>query len=71
MSIEEASEVLGRFGRLRATHRGYPIETWGWLREIDKKNILFEDNHGHIFIFKMKDCEFKPKEFKILCNETT
>jgi len=72
MSIEEASKEIGQFGRMRAKlyrkgdKKGALIETWGWLKEIDNKNILFVDNHDRLFIFKMKDCEFKPTKFKIL-----
>lgn len=72
MSIEEASKEIGQFGRVRARlyrkgeKKGEPIEIWGWLKEHDNKNVLFVDNHDHLFIFKMKDCEFKPAKFKIL-----
>jgi hypothetical protein len=66
MGINDAAVALGQFGRLRINVKGCPIEVWGWVREIDKKRLLFEDNHDNVYIYKIADCDFNPAKFKIL-----
>lgn len=68
MGINDAAVALGQFGRLRINIKGYPIEAWGWVRDIDKNHILFEDNHDNVYIYRMADCDFKPTKFKILID---
>jgi len=64
MSIEEASEAVGKFGKIETKLRGFPMVNYGWVRDYDKKNIEFTDNHDHIFILKLKECKFTPMKFK-------
>jgi len=61
---------VGDFGRARFPQekKGFigGIDTYGRIKAIEKKFVLFEDNDGYIYLverenFGFTECEFKSK----------